>query len=95
MSPAHTIASEAKDLSISDTDYHKGIAFLREACPAYQRRERELAQCIIDNLCAANMLIEACISKDINGPHSLQTVSTERLRLLQEINETVMARIRA
>ena len=80
-----------EDLPCSDKEFKDGIEFLSASSPVFQRYRRELQQFVIDQLCGANCMIEASISKD-GQIH--QVVLTERMRLLQEINRNVMARVR-
>lgn len=83
--------SSPEDLPCSDAEFKDGIEFLMASSPAFQRYQRELQQFIIDQLCGANCLIEASIHHD---GYLHQVVDTDHLRKLQEINRSIMTKIR-
>jgi hypothetical protein len=67
--------------------HEQSIKFLTENCPAYHA----LAQFAIDQLSAVNLMLEASVVHDADF---MSKIVTKRLREIQNINKSVMARIR-
>jgi hypothetical protein len=93
MSQAPTTAKRASDITTegSDAEYQSSINFLQESCPAFNRYRRELKQFIVDKLYSANCLIDSSVRQDSGYP--AVEVPIERLKLLQEINQSVIDKL--
>ena len=89
MSPTAT-AKPAEEIRINDSEYRDGIAFLREASPAFQRYEQEIIQMIVDNLSASNCMAEAAKADIVSVVKTMKHLSS-----IQDINRAVMSKIRS
>jgi hypothetical protein len=69
------------------------LRFLREQCPAFAQLEQEVIQFVVDQLAAADCLIEAKIGGKTRFMWT--EVFIDDLRKLQEIHKAVMERVRA